>query len=327
MGIRQIPSSSGLSMTTIFGPVPSRRLGRSLGIDVVTPKTCSYDCIYCESGRTTSLSLERRLFVPPEEVLGELEAYFQEHPNGADALTFSSAGEPTLYLGLGDLLQAIKRRYPHLPLVVLTNGSLLGDSQVRRELHPADRVVPSLDAASKEIFCRINRPHQDLELAGVIEGLHGFARDYPGRFHLEVMLVAGINDDEEHLRALARIAEDLQPDRIELNTVVRPPACAGVLGLSRQQMQVAASWFSRERAEVIGAFCGHAHGEQGVDLASRIRELLRRRPCTSEEMASSLGVDREVLENGLVDLKREGTVQVDVFAGCRFFRLIEPHPF
>ncbi len=313
-------------MRTIFGPVPSRRLGRSLGIDVIPPKTCSYDCIYCESGRTTDLSLRRRLFVPPEEVLHELDAYFREHRQGADVLTFSSAGEPTLYLGLGDLLKAIKRRFPRLPLVVLTNGSLLWDSQVRRELRLADRVVPSLDAATEEVFCKINCPHHGLELSRVIEGIRSFGRDYPGRFHLEVMLVAGLNDDEGHLRALARTAESLNPDRVELNTVVRPPACSDVLGLSRQQMQTAAGWFSPERTEIIGDFCSRAHGEPGSDLATRIIELLRRRPCTSEEMRDSLAVSHEVLEKGLVELEREGTVRVDVFAGCRFFRLTEPQP-
>jgi wyosine [tRNA(Phe)-imidazoG37] synthetase (radical SAM superfamily) len=313
-------------MRTIFGPVPSRRLGRSLGIDVITPKTCSYDCIYCESGRTTDLNIERQLFVPPEQVLRELGAYFQEHPQGADVLTFSSAGEPTLYLGLGDLLKAIKRRFPHLPLVVLTNGSLLWDSQVRRELQPADRVVPSLDAATEEIFHKINRPCHGLELARVIEGIRSFGRDYPGRFHLEVMLVAGLNDDDEHLRALARTAESLNPDRVELNTVVRPPACSGVPGLNRQEMQAAAECFSPERTEIIGEFCSHAHGEPGSDLATRILELLRRRSCTSTEMGNSLAVSHEVLEKELAKLEREGAVRVDVFAGRRFFRLTGPHP-
>jgi wyosine [tRNA(Phe)-imidazoG37] synthetase (radical SAM superfamily) len=323
--MRLVPPSNSISMRTIFGPVPSRRLGRSLGIDVISPKTCTYDCVYCESGRTTDLSIERQLFVPPEQVLGELDRYFQEHPRGADVLTLSSAGEPTLYLGLGDLLKEIKRRFPHLPLVVLTNGSLLWDPQVRKELHLADRVVPSLDAANEEVFHRINRPHHGLELADLIEGIRHFGRDYPGRFHLEIMLVAGLNDDEEQLKALARIAESLDPDRIELNTVVRPPACSGVRGLSHQQMQAAADWFSPERTEIIGEFRRHACGEPGSDLATRILELLRRRPCTSEQMGDSLAVSHEALKERLFELEREGAVRVDVFAGRRFFRLAEPH--
>jgi len=217
-----------VSMKHIFGPVPSRRLGRSLGIDVIAPKTCTFDCLYCESGRTTVLSLQRQHFVEPDEVLHELETYFREQPQGADVLTFSSAGEPTLYLGLGVLLEAVKRRFRHLPVVVLTNGSLLWDPVIRRELSLADRVVPSLDAVDKDVFARLNRPHQGLELEAIIEGLSAFRRDYRGQFHLEVMLVAGINDAQEHLRALARVAETLRPDRLELNTVVRPPAYRGV---------------------------------------------------------------------------------------------------
>jgi wyosine [tRNA(Phe)-imidazoG37] synthetase (radical SAM superfamily) len=322
----ETPPPEVAPMKCIFGPVPSRRLGRSLGIDVIAPKTCTFDCLYCESGRTTVLSLQRQQFVEIDEVLRELDAYFREYPQGADVLTFSSAGEPTLYLGLGALLEAIKARFRDLPVVVLTNGSLLWDPQIRRELCLADRVVPSLDAVDAHIFARLNRPHADLDIEAIVDGLRGFRRDYRGEFHLEIMLVAGINDDEEHLKTLARVAETLRPDRIELNTIVRPPAYPGVCGLGPQPMEKAAHLFSRERTEIIGNFNAIVEEDQKRDLSGRIEELLRRRPCTAEEMAVSLAVSHRAVEIELRALEQCGVLEVNLFGGRRFFRLAERHP-
>jgi wyosine [tRNA(Phe)-imidazoG37] synthetase (radical SAM superfamily) len=313
-------------MKCVFGPVPSRRLGRSLGIDVIAPKICTFDCLYCESGRTTVLSLQRRQFVAPAEVLAELDAYFREDPQGAEVLTFSSAGEPTLYLGLGELLEAIKDRFQHLPVVVLTNGSLLWDAQVRRELGLADRVVPSLDAVDMDVFARINRPHPGLELAAILEGLHRFRLEFRGQFHLEILLVAGVNDSEEHLAALAREAESLCPDRIELNTVVRPPAYPGVCGLTAEQLHRAARLFPRGRTEIIGDFAAAAAAAPGEALAERISELLRRRPCTPDEMAASLAVSCLVVDRELLAMERCGMLEAHVFGGRRYFRLTAKQP-
>jgi wyosine [tRNA(Phe)-imidazoG37] synthetase (radical SAM superfamily) len=308
-------------MKTIFGPVPSRRLGRSLGIDVVSPKTCSYDCIYCESGRTTELSLQRQVFVDPAEVLHELEVFFRTHPESADVLTFSSAGEPTLYLGLGELIRAIKGRFKHLPLVVLTNGSLLWDPEVRRDLLEADRVVPSLDAVSDAVFREVNRPHPGLDLAAIVEGLHAFRRAYRGEFHLEVLLVAAVNDQIEQLRAIAAVVAKLQPDRVELNTVVRPPADPGVSGLSAEQMQAASLVFPLGRTEVIGHFTGCARRQREAALEERVRELLRRRPCTVEEMAVSLAISADEVGKACRVLQQRGILAASRFADQDYFCL------
>jgi wyosine [tRNA(Phe)-imidazoG37] synthetase (radical SAM superfamily) len=309
-------------MKTIFGPVPSRRLGRSLGIDVVSPKTCSYDCIYCESGRTTHLTLKRQAFVDPAEVLHELEDYFRNRPDSVDVLTFSGAGEPTLYLGLGELIRALKRRYEHLPLVVLTNGSLLWDGEVRRDLLEADRVVPSLDAVSDEVFQKLNRPHPGLNLAHVVEGLYAFRRLYSGEFHLEVMLVADINDQGEELRAIARVVDKLQPNRVELNTVVRPPADGGVCALTPQRMSAARLVFPAGKTEVIGRFAGAATSQKDVALAERIQELVRRRPCTLDEMAASLAVSSEEVASTAQFLRLQGILAVSRFANREYYRLM-----
>jgi wyosine [tRNA(Phe)-imidazoG37] synthetase (radical SAM superfamily) len=308
-------------MKTLFGPVPSRRLGRSLGIDVVPPKTCSYDCIYCESGRTTHLTLKRRVFVQPEDVLEELERYFRSHPDGAEALTFSSAGEPTLYEGLGALIRAIKKRFNNLPLNVLTNGSLLWDPQVRRELLHADRVVPSLDAITPDHFQKVNRPHPNLDLSLILEGLLAFRREYRGQFHLEVMLVAQVNDQDEHLTAINTFVTSLRPDRVELNTVVRPPADPGVCGLTPQAMKQAARFFPEDTIEIPGCFASAARIGHAGDLAERIQELLRRRPCTAGEMTDCLAVPVAQVQAALDTLQRSEVIHPQVFGNREYYCL------
>lgn len=290
------------AMSTIFGPVPSRRLGRSLGIDVVPAKTCSYDCLYCESGRTTDLTLERQVFVPPERVILDLQHYFADHPGGAEVLTLSSAGEPTLYAALGQLLDMIKKSFPHLPLVVLTNGSLLWDPSVRRDLKAADRVVPSLDAVSPTVFQKINRPCKGLTIQEVLEGLYAFRREYRGQLHLEILLVSQCNDSPDELRKLARIVNRLKPDQVELNTVARPPAFPGVTGLTEELMKSACSYFPSSKTRIIGTYRGGGESREDSHLDQRILELVGRRPCTLVEMADSLGVSATDVQQALEDL-------------------------
>lgn len=306
-------------MKTVFGPVPSRRLGRSLGIDVIPAKTCTYDCLYCESGRTTHLTVRRQTFVEPDQVMHDLEDYFGSHPHGADVLTFSSAGEPTLYEPLGCLIASIKRRFPDLPVVVLTNGSLLWDARVRQDLSAADRVVPSLDAVTPEIFQRINRPHPHLDLSILLEGLEAFGHEYRGQLHLEVMLVSGINDHSGELTAIRRVIDRLHPDRIELNTVVRPPAYADVRGLTGAEMEKALSFFPVDRSQIIGRFQGSAPESQSADLESRVLELVERRPCTLAEMAVSLGVPAEGLHATIQTLQKENRLLRYLFNDLEYF--------
>jgi wyosine [tRNA(Phe)-imidazoG37] synthetase (radical SAM superfamily) len=308
-------------MGYIFGPVPSRRLGRSLGIDVIPPKTCSFDCIYCESGPTTRLSVRRENFADPAEVLKELDEFFRRFPNGADALTFSSAGEPTLYSMLGELIGEIKRKYSRIPLVVLTNGSLLQDPGVRKDLLKADRVVPSLDAVTPEIFAQINRPHPSLALHEIIEGLRAFRRDYRGLLHIEIMLVAGVNDGAKELSALARAAEQTGADRIELNTVVRPPARSDARGLAQESMKRAASFFQPERVEIIGVFGRCGEGVSESDIAGRILQTIERRPCTIPELAASLGIAEKELEAESRTLRDEAKLTILAFGGKEFLCL------
>lgn len=304
--------------SVLFGPVPSRRLGRSLGIDVIPPKTCTLDCLYCESGPTTHLSLVRKAFIPPDVVLAQLEAFMERHRGSVDALTFSSAGEPTLYEPLGELIPAIKETFPTLPLVVLTNGTLLWDPQVRHALLRADRVVPSLDASHPAVFGTLNRPHPGLSLDRIIEGLEAFRREYTGAYHLEILLVSGVNDGPEHLRDLAAVVRRIGPDRVELNTVVRPPAVGGVRGLSAEAIAKAAGFFSSCPVDVLGAYeaKGARHGEEGLE--ERLVALVRRRPCPMEEMADALGVSSEAVSRAVQSLVGKGRLRLQCFEGRPF---------
>jgi wyosine [tRNA(Phe)-imidazoG37] synthetase (radical SAM superfamily) len=309
-----------LHLKSLFGPVPSRRLGRSLGIDVIPPKTCTYDCVYCESGRTTELTVQRREFIAEDMVLGDLRRFFNQHAGGADVLTLSSAGEPTLHLGLGRLIERIKTDYPSLPLVVLTNGSLLWDPEVRRDLMRADRVVPSLDAATLDTFRKVDRPHPSLELSAILEGLYAFRRDYRGQLHVEILLVRGMNDDPRELVALRRAIDRVRPDCVELNTVVRPPACPGVRGLAGEEMTAAAGYFHPDTMRIIGRFEPTSREDDDSEsLDSRVLQLVTRRPCSVEEMADSLGASVESLQETLFRLLRQEKIRPEQYDEKLFY--------
>jgi wyosine [tRNA(Phe)-imidazoG37] synthetase (radical SAM superfamily) len=305
-------------MSVIFGPVPSRRLGRSLGIDVIPPKTCSYDCVYCESGPTTHLTVKRQAFVDPDQVIEDLLAYFRDFPDSADVLTFSSAGEPTLYEPLGELIRVIKRHFQLLPLVVLTNGSLLWDSRVREALFAADRVVPSLDAVTETVLRNLNRPHPNLDIEVILEGLKAFRKDYRGQFHLEIMLASGFNDHPDELKKMRPLIDLLHPDQIELNTVVRPPADPCCQGLSSAEMEAVREFFPSQRTQIIGRFKGFSGMERDLHIGQRVLDMVRRRPCTVEEMAASLGVTPEDLQTTLADLLAREQITHHLFGGLEY---------
>ncbi len=219
----------------LFGPVPSRRLGRSLGVDLVPHKVCSYDCIYCQVGPTTQRTLARKEYAPTDEVLAELAEVFQAGCD-CDYVTLSGSGEPTLHRDVGRIIAGIKD-LTDTPVAVLTNGSLLYDPQVRKDLLRADLVIPSLDAADPETFRRINRPCVGLAFETMVEGLVAFRAEYAGKIHLEVLVSAGINDSDEHIAGLKAIIGRIDPDRIDLNTVTRPPVDDYALPVPREELE------------------------------------------------------------------------------------------
>lgn len=205
----------------VFGPVPSRRLGRSLGVSPIPAKTCNYSCIYCQLGRTPERSNARERFFPREDILAEIRKAVEARE--FDYLTFVGDGEPTLNADLGWLIRKSKE-FTKQPIAVITNGALLCDPKVAEELSNADVIMPSLDAPNEKLWKRINRPHRDLMHADVVQGLIDFSSKYSTRIFLEVMLVDKINDSDNTLHELAKIIERIRPAKVFVNVPIRPPA-------------------------------------------------------------------------------------------------------
>ncbi|BEQ13401.1 radical SAM protein [Desulfoferula mesophila] len=301
----------------VFGPVPSRRLGRSLGVDLVYPKTCPLDCIYCELGRTTVHTAQRGRFRDADQVLAQVARRLSEMDTPPDFVTLAGSGEPTLHLELGRVIAELKRLSP-CRVAVLTNGVLLPDPQVRRDLALADVVIPSLDAVDQQIFERINRPVPGLIIDDVVEGLKAFAREFDGKLWLEILLASGINDSPEHLVALAAAAREIGPELVQLNTVIRPPAVPGVGALSLERLEEIATGFGLP-CTVSAPPRPAAGGERG-DLELQVCEMTRRRPCTVSDVAAMAGVQPERAERLLHELARKGLVRPEDFGGEIFYR-------
>ena len=295
-----------MSRSYVFGPVPSRRLGRSLGVDLVPFKTCSYDCVYCQLGRTTCKTVERREWAPLEEALDQLR---QKLPTKPDYVTLSGSGEPALHSRTGEAIRSIKNM-TDVPVAVLTNGSLLGDPQVREELLPADLVIPSLDAGDEQIFRHVNRPHADLSFEEMVDGLVEFGRAFGGDYWLEVLLLGGITTVTSQAERLAEIVERIDPDRVQLNTVTRPPAERYALPVPREQMERLAKLFG-SRAEVIADFSGTSGQDDFAARRSDVLDLLSRRPCTIGDIANGLSLHQNEVIKYIEELYTKGTIVID----------------
>jgi wyosine [tRNA(Phe)-imidazoG37] synthetase (radical SAM superfamily) len=303
-------------MAYLFGPVPSRRLGRSLGVDLIPRKSCPYNCVYCEVGPTTRQTLERFEY-HTEAIIRELEAYLSRPATEKDFITLAGSGEPTLNLGLGKIIAAIKG-LTDTPVAVLTNGALLHLPEVRRELLGADLILPSLDSAIEETWRAINRPLPAMSLARMIEGLFALRREYPGQIWLEIMLLKGVNDTEEELTALRRVIQKLAPDKVQLNTAVRPVVDDWALPLNQEEMQ-AAALFLGDGAEVIAAHDRDLKAPAAVSDA-RFLEMLARRPMTAMDLAQVLGLPLDLVQQRLKRLCASGSISFSTYQDQGFYR-------
>lgn len=299
----------------IFGPVPSRRLGRSLGVDLVPFKACPFDCTYCQLGRTTNKTAERREYVPTQEVLDELAERFASEPNCCDVVTLSGSGEPTLHSGLGRVIAGIKA-VAKVPVVVLTNGALLSDPQVRRELLRADIVAPDLDAGDEETFQKINRPCGGVTLRAIVEGLKAFRREYRGQLCVEVFAVAGVNDSDEQMGRIAAILDEIRPDQIDLNTVARPPAEATARAVDPARLERLRQILG-PKARIIAPRAGA--GGTGAAGKDAIADMVRRHPCTLEDIVTATGAPRAEVERLLAELVNEGRLSEKRVNGGSFY--------
>jgi wyosine [tRNA(Phe)-imidazoG37] synthetase (radical SAM superfamily) len=301
----------------VFGPVPSRRLGRSLGIDLVPLKTCTYDCIYCQLGRTTNKTTQRRQYAPLEDVLSEMDRKLATGP-APDYVTLSGSGEPTLYAGLADLIRGIRKRTT-APVAVLTNGSLMWDPQVREALLEADLVIPSLDAGDEQLFQQVNRPHPDILFEAMVGGIARFCEESAKPVWLEVFLLDGLTAIPSEVGKIARIVDRINPQRVQLNTVARPPAEEGARPVAAGRLRELAGMFG-ERAEVIADFHAADHGRYSFAAEADILNLLRRRPCSLPDLANGLLLHPSEAMKHLDRLVRSGLVAIVPRNGRIFYK-------
>ncbi len=300
----------------VYGPVPSRRLGRSLGVDLVPFKTCTFDCVYCQLGRTTDLRVDRQAWVDPSDVLARVRERLAAAP---DIITIAGSGEPTLHAGLGEVVRGIKAM-TDIPVAVLTNGSLLGEAAVQRALAEADIVIPSLDAPDEGLFRLVNRPHRSLRFADVVAGMTAFRETYRGRIWLEVMLLGGVTGMPSEVRRLAAVAATIRPDRIQLNTVVRPPAEPFASPVAGPRLDEFAALFTPV-ADVVAPAALTTAG-LAVDRED-VLALIAHRPCTVEDVAAGLGIHRGEAVKALAALTVEGEAGHSVHDGHLFYAATE----
>ena len=303
----------------IYGPVVSRRLGFSLGIDLFTTKTCTINCIYCQLGSKTPVYPKRDSFVSPELLENELRDRI-ESCDKIDYVTFSGQGEPTLSKDLGRYIHFIKDKFPDLKIAVLSNATLLSMPDVRNELELVDLFVPSLDAGTEKTFRKINRPHPKIKFSEYIDSLFSFRKTFKGEFRLEIMLVRGVNDSVEELRAIRKIIDRLAPDGIDINTPVRPPAEQDVLSPTDEILRRAKEILCADSIKPLSPKSNKAKSPD-AELVDQIHSYLKRRPETLEGIASGLGIDDTRLQNELRKLLREGSVMKKIVGGKVFYTI------
>lgn len=307
-------------MKYIYGPVPSRRLGLSLGINIVPYKICSYDCVYCEVGKTTNLTVKRESFFPLEEIFQEFCDYIDK-VGKLDYVTFSGSGEPTLNKDIGVLIDRVKDKTDK-SIAVLTNGSLLWMDEVKEDLKNADVIVPSLDTADENVFKMINRPHPSLNVNKVIEGIKDFTQSFKGEIWLEILFVRGMNDTEDEIKRLAEAINVINPLRVQLSTVTRPGVEDYALPVGTEKLNsIKEELFKlcHLPVEAIREF-DKSNVDFLVNLDKAVLKMIAIRPCTMEDLTRAFDVNEQTMKTTLEKLKEERNIEQGLFSGKVFFK-------
>lgn len=303
-------------MSYIFGPVPSRRLGFSLGVDLIPFKTCTLNCIYCQLEKTTRKTVKRKEYIDSRKILAELGEVVSSSRK-IDYITLSGSGEPTLSSKIGEIIWKIKEM-TSIPVAVLTNGTLLTDKILREELVSADLVIPSLDAATQKTFSKINRPHSSLNIDTIIDGMVNFRKMYRGKIWLEIMLVRGVNDNDKELLALKEAIRKIEPDKIQLNTPVRPPQEKWVEVLSSEKL-LEIKEFLGDKCEIIVEFKRKGNKAYLKNVENEILILISRRPVTCKDISSSLGLHINEVVKYVESMEKEKKITSQIYRGKRYF--------
>lgn len=312
-------------MNYVFGPVPSRRLGQSLGIDTIPLKTCNWNCVYCQLGRTVPLTNERREYVPNDTILAQVKTALAAHrPGEIDWITFVGSGEPTLHSGLGYLIREVKQ-LSQLPVAVITNGALLYLPEVRHDLAVADAVLPSLDAGSADLYRRLNRPHPEVTFARLIDGLTAFRQEYAGQLWLEIMLVRDLNDTLQSLREISDLLEQIQPDEVHINQPTRPPAETWVQPPDDEGLMRATAVLGKI-ARIISPAQGQFDFSGGQSVPEAIVNIITRHPMSRQQIEETLtDWDATQIQQALAELTASGQVQVVKRLGVQFWSAAPAH--
>ena len=311
-----------------YGPVPSRRLGRSFGVDIVPFKVCTLDCIYCQLGRTTEKTIERKPYIPIEPIIAELKETLKKGLE-TDYITIAGSGEPTLNSLLGEIIDEIKKN-TDIPVAIVTNGTLLYRADVRAECARADVVLPSLDAGDEQTFRRINRPHSDISIEKLISGLCSFRDEFSGRIWLEVFLVDTINTNSEQIAKISAVIQRIRPDKVQLNTAVRPTAETSLRKLDDRKLRSISEQLG-ENCEIISDFSGTRFGdEQGdvlglhlefEDKTETLFSMLKRRPCSLDDICSAMCIGPNEALKYVTILRQKGAVDTEQRTGTTFYKV------
>jgi len=294
-------------MSYCFGPVRSRRLGLSLGVDVLPRKSCNLNCIYCELGPTLKYTTEILEYIPLEDIWQELKATLSSSQKKFDYLTFTASGEPTLYSKLGELITRAKNLSPK-PITILTNATTVMIPEVRETLSKANILLPSLDAATQETFIKINRPAPNIRIQEIINGLAKLRKKFKGQIWLEILLVKDINDTEKELIELKKAIEKIEPDKVQLNTVARPPADDSAKALSQNTLNEIAKFLGPSTEVIVNYSKALKQGSRPL-IEAEILEVLKRRPSTIEDLVICLGIKRELIEKNIAKLLEKNIVR------------------
>jgi wyosine [tRNA(Phe)-imidazoG37] synthetase (radical SAM superfamily) len=292
-------------MPHVFGPVPSRRLGLSLGIDLIPRKTCSFDCIYCQVGKTTDRIMEPSSFAPVPEVIDELGHVLSKTP--PDVITLSGSGEPTLNADIGDVISKIKKM-TSIPLTLLTNGSLLWNNRVRERIKGVDILIPTLSTVYKDTFKKIHRPHPGLNLDDIIGGLKETRKEFRKKIFLEVVLLSGLNDTEKEISGISKVIKEISPDRVQLNTVVRPPSDPGAMPLSNEKLEEVKEYLGGN-TEIIASAPLKDRENIPDSKIEHLIEMMKRRPVTADDISKALNIGKDETERLVKGLRIKGHIQ------------------
>ncbi|TFG02821.1 MAG: radical SAM protein [Promethearchaeota archaeon] len=307
-------------MTYVYGPVPSRRLGRSIGVDPLPPKTCNYQCIYCQLGKTTHFTNKRANFYPLEDIITDMQTTINNNRNKFDYVTFVGSGEPTLYKDIGILIQKAKE-FTDKRICVITNGSLLNNKEVSNDLMNSDVVMPSLDAGNEEDFIKINRPHPQIKYQSMVQGLIDFNKKYNGYFWLEVMLMKDINDSREKLLEIKQKINLIQPDRVDINVPIRPPTEDWVEipnDIVYERIREIFEDYSNINFPEKGIF-EHSHG----DFERELLRIITRHPMREKQIIktfSNLNLDKKTILEKLTILESKNVILKKIYNNQIFWR-------